>query len=240
MVLHLWNPKWPAFVWSAKTRFSSRWKQKSLVGCAKSILLSVCQFSQNRLGEGKSPSPVSFSVFILAPDLSFDCSRVLDLRDNTSCLVYSWELLADNLTQPWASVWDHWCNTCSTIVKSDQKIERSLLLSTMNRIKQGTERETERRTERVTGRETERRTERRTDRGLKRSGKRSWERRERRGRTLRFFNVHCDPHPIYCHLSLYKYPRLIISHQNFFRFKLLNSFIAAIKVNIVWRCRYWF
>ena len=204
MAVHLWNPKWPAFVWSAKTSLSSRWKQKSLVSCAKSALLSVCQFSQNRLGEGKSPSPVSFSVFILAPDLSFDCSHVLDLRELFSVVKFrdSWELLADNLTQPWASVWDHWCNTCSTIVKSDQKIELSLLLSTMNRIKQGTERGTERR----------------TDRGLKRSGKRSWERRERRGRTLRFFNVHCDPHPIYFHLPLYRYPRLIISNVTIFFF----------------------
>ena len=91
----------------------------------------------------------------------------------------------------------------------------------MNRIKQGTERG------------TEQRTEQRIDRGLKRSGERNWERRERRGRTLRFFNVHCDPHPIYFHLPLHKYPRLIISYQSFFRFKLLNSFIAAIKVNTV-------
>ena len=107
----------------------------------------------------------------------------------------------------------------------------------MNRIKQGTERGTERETERRTERErkrgTERKTKRRTDRGLKRSGERSWERRERRGRTLRFFNVHCDPHPIYFHLPLYEYPRLIISYQKFFRSKLLNSFIAAIKVNTI-------
>ena len=103
----------------------------------------------------------------------------------------------------------------------------------MNRIKQGTERETERGTERRMQRKTKRGTEgrmkRRTDRGLKRSGERSWE----RGTGGKVFDVHRDPHPFYFHLPLYEYPRLIISYQKFFRYKLLNSFIVAIKVNIV-------
>jgi len=81
-------------------------------------------------------------------------------------------------------------------VKSDEKIELSPFLSTMNRIKQGTERgtepQTERGTERGTKLGTEQGTERRTrversgERSGKRSGKRSRERSvertgERRG-----------------------------------------------------------
>ena len=119
-------------------------------------------------------------------------------------------------------------------VKSDEKIELSPFLSTMNRIKQGTERGTEPQTERgtewgtkrVTKQGTERRT--RVERSGKQSGKRSRERsvertgerrggqhvegsgelRETWGRTPSFFNIH-------------DYPRLIISCQNFFRYKHL-------------------
>ena len=108
-------------------------------------------------------------------------------------------------------------------VKSDEKIELSPFLSTMNRIKQGTERGTEPQTERgtewgtkrVTKQGTERRT--RVERSGKQSGKRSRERsvertgerrggqhvegsgelRETWGRTPSFFNIHYDPHPIY-------------------------------------------
>ena len=189
MVLHLWNPKWPAFVGSAKTRFSTRWKQQSLSGCAKSALLSVCQFSQNRLGEGKSPSPVSFSVFILAPDLSFDCARSWPFQKCEPFSVVKFSILLETVSGQHGLILGicmrSLVNSCSIIVKSDPKIELSLLLSTMNRIKQGTELGTERGTERRTERETERGTERRTEqshRGLERSGKRSWERKERRRR----------------------------------------------------------
>ena len=108
-------------------------------------------------------------------------------------------------------------------VKSDEKIELSPFLSTMNRIKQGTERGTEQQTargtelrtergmERGTKRGTEQGTERRTrvERSGQRSGKRSRERtgerrggqhvegsgelRETWGRTPSFFNIHYDP-----------------------------------------------
>ena len=110
-------------------------------------------------------------------------------------------------------------------VKSDEKIELSPFLSTMNRIKQGTKRGTEPQTargtelrtergmERGTKRGTEQGTERRTrvERSGQRSGKRSRERtgerrggqhvegsgelRETWGRTPSFFNIHYDPHP---------------------------------------------
>ena len=74
------------------------------------------------------------------------------------------------------------------------------------------ERETERGTERRTKQETERATERRTERGTELGTE-----GEAGGKTLSFFNVHCDPHPIYFHLPLYKYPRPIISNvTNFF------------------------
>ena len=53
-------------------------------------------------------------------------------------------------------------------VKSDEKIELSPFLSTMNRIKHGTERGTELRTERGTKRETEQGTERETKQGTER------------------------------------------------------------------------
>ena len=121
----------------------------------------------------------------------------------------------------------------------------------MNRIKQGTEQGTKRGTEQGTERLT--RVERSGERSGKRSRERSVERtgewrggrsggqhveesgelRETWGRTARFFNIHHDPHPIYFHLPLYDYPRLIISCQKFSRYKLLNSFIVAIKVNII-------
>ena len=74
-------------------------------------------------------------------------------------------------------------------VKSDEKIELSPFLSTMNRIKQGTERGTELRTERGTKRETEQgteretkqATERETDRGTARGTGRETTRRRERG-----------------------------------------------------------
>ena len=86
----------------------------------------------------------------------------------------------------------------------------------MNRIKYGTERRTERETERGTERRTEQETERATERKteLGTEGKAG-------GKTLSFFNVHCDPHPIYFHLPLYKYPRPIIS--NVTNFLVTNS-----------------
>ena len=59
---------------------------------------------------------------------------------------------------------------------------------------------------------TERRTQRGTERGTEGEGG---------GGTLSFFIAHYDPHPIYFHLSLHKYPRLIISRQNLFLYKLL-------------------
>ena len=117
----------------------------------------------------------------------------------------------------------------------------------MNRIKQGTERGTEPQTERATELRTERGTKRVTEHGTERrtrverigewSGKRNrrtargtergtTRRRERGtegdvGEDSKFFNIHYDPHPIYFHLPLYDYPRLIISCQNFFRYKHL-------------------
>ena len=120
-------------------------------------------------------------------------------------------------------------------VKSDEKIELSPFLSTMNRIKQGTERGTEPQTERATEwgsrversgeRSGKRSRERSVERTRKRSGEQhvegSGELRETLGRTPSFFNIHYDPHPIYFHLPLYDYPRLIISCQNFFRYKHL-------------------
>ena len=45
------------------------------------------------------------------------------------------------------------------------------------------------------------------------------------GETLSFFNVPYDSHPIYFHLPLYKYPRLIISNVTIFF--LTNSLILS-------------
>ena len=70
-------------------------------------------------------------------------------------------------------------------VKSDEKIELSPFLSTMNRIKQGTERGTELRTERGTKRETEQGTERETKQGTERETDRGTARGTGRGTTRR-------------------------------------------------------
>ena len=86
----------------------------------------------------------------------------------------------------------------------------------MNRIKQGTERGTDRGTEWGTERGTGRRTDRRLERSGERSVELSEERRERWWRTQRFVNVHYAPHPIYFHLPLYKYPKLIVSDVTIF------------------------
>ena len=70
-------------------------------------------------------------------------------------------------------------------VKSDEKIELSPFLSTMNRIKQGTERGTELRTERGTKSETEQGTERETKQGTERETDRGTARGTGRGTTRR-------------------------------------------------------
>ena len=70
-------------------------------------------------------------------------------------------------------------------VKSDEEIELSPFLSTMNRIKQGTERGTELRTERGTKRETEQGTERETKQGTERETDRGTARGTGRGTTRR-------------------------------------------------------
>ena len=70
-------------------------------------------------------------------------------------------------------------------VKSNEKIELSPFLSTMNRIKQGTERGTELRTERGTKRETEQGTERETKQGTERETDRGTARGTGRGTTRR-------------------------------------------------------
>ena len=70
-------------------------------------------------------------------------------------------------------------------VKSDEKTELSPFLSTMNRIKQGTERGTELRTERGTKRETEQGTERETKQGTERETDRGTARGTGRGTTRR-------------------------------------------------------
>ena len=66
-------------------------------------------------------------------------------------------------------------------VKSDEKIELSPFLSTMNRIKQGTERGTEPQTERGTELRTERGTKRETEQGTERETKQGTERETDRG-----------------------------------------------------------